>query len=106
MGLGLLQGRTVNLTEHGLMVMIPGLRQAIADAWLTAVEQDKVVIVQAILRDYPLLPPLKGQIVWVNWREEAELGPTCYLGLLFHILEDSVIGALQEMLKGLETHDD
>jgi hypothetical protein len=103
---GLMQGRTVNITEHGLMVLIPGIRKDVLERWQKAVDQEKIILVQAILISHPGAPPLKGQIVWTSWKDDPEEGAIAGLGLLFQILSDRELESLREILAGLSTQSD
>lgn len=105
-GLGLMRSQTINITEHGLMVMVPGIRQDVVARWQEEVDTDRVILVQVNLTAFPGSPTLKGQIVWTHWLDMPEDGPVCQLGLLFQILSDDEIEALQAILAGVATQQE
>ena len=105
-GMGLLRGQTINITEHGVMVMIPGLRRNLVEQWQSAVDNDQIILFQVSMTRYPAMPLLKGQIAWTNWKRDPETGPAAYIGLLFQILADKDLEALREILSGLSTEPD
>jgi len=96
--LGVLHGQTVNLTEHGLRVAVPGVGRDIVDRWQEEMTHDRAVEVRVNLTEFPDSPPLQGQIAWTDWSLTDLHGPTCHLGLLFRILSNRESEALRGIL--------
>ncbi len=103
---GPLRAKTVNITEHGLMVAIPTAERTLYEKVEGTVSRGGIIPARVNLTPRPGFPTLRGQVVWANWASMQDVGPVCQLGLVFQLLSPSENEALQEVLSGLSTHTD
>lgn len=95
------EGRTEDITAHGMRLHLPGVHHELAGAWADAAKLFVELTVRIVLPDIDGFPPLVGQIVWVHCQAETKpMG--CSIGVLFSILKTADQTRLQELLKSLQ----
>ncbi len=95
---GMIEGQTVNITEHGLMIALPGIRREVVAGWQARLDEGNLILFQVILKDYPGVPPLRGEAVWTNWVPDSDTGACAQVGMLFEMVSYSDIEALRGIL--------
>jgi hypothetical protein len=93
-----LVARTANITIHGMR--IDGLPAAAGRArqWEIALGEDSEIVVEVMMPAHLPLP-IRGQVVWVDRRNEV--GGEFSIGVLFSILPAPVNESLRQLLARL-----
>jgi len=105
-GHGPLRAKTVNITEHGVMVAVPAVQKDFFEKVDQTVSGGGILPARVQLTPRPGFPLLHGQVVWSNWASMEGVGAVCQLGVVFQLLTPPENEALQEVLSGLSTHTD
>lgn len=102
-----LRGRSANLTQFGIKIVLPHTPIDRAMTWKEGVDGFERLMVRVSLLGDPEPLTLNGQIVWITNEESEDTGVVITaLGVLFSVLRDSEARALKMLLSSLETLDE
>ncbi len=92
------QGRTINITEHGIRVMFSDFPQSRFEKWDPYISRGDTIQVLICLTNAD--PPLElgGQIVWCQFdADNGKLG-TCHVGILLSLQSPGIIERIHQLI--------
>lgn len=93
-----LPGRTVNITEHGMRVLLPRFSAARYEKWRAHVDLGETIHVTLRLQAASQPVELAGEIVWIQYEPLTEQSGQCSVGILLALLEPEMRRTLEQVI--------